>query len=234
MTNEQDEDQRTCVLLLKAGRLPSWYRLSTEEQASFSKEHVNLMLSISRRHELLRMEGYRLMFPVGDWERFWVIEFPDQNGVEAWIEAEMAPLYGTYGFYEYHFARQVPGGQVSSDRTAVNPGVEKRGWPDPQQVPLLETDKKSMVLLTFSMEIPGGSNDSRIDSDQLTDEGHSGAQQDACGTVTEFADSSAVESFAQLETSAGQRKQYKKSMHLARRWAPEYFTSWVPDRRNRP
>ena len=56
------------------------------------------MLSVARDHRMKRMEGFRLIAPQERWERFWVIEFPTLEGAEAWIEAEMAPPYGSLRF----------------------------------------------------------------------------------------------------------------------------------------
>ena len=55
-----------------------------------------------------RLEGFRLMGRQYHWERFWVIEFPTLDGAEAWIEAEIAPPYGLYGYYDYELARFGP------------------------------------------------------------------------------------------------------------------------------
>ena len=98
--------KNSVVVLFKGGRLPSWGRLTREEQVVYSQQHVDLMLSVAREHRMMRLEGFKLMAPEAGWVRFWVIEFPTLAGAEAWIDAEMAPPYGHYGYYEYYLARR--------------------------------------------------------------------------------------------------------------------------------
>ena len=64
------------VVLFQGGRLPSWGRLSVEEQNRFSQSHVDLMLTVAQQYQLRRLEGFRLLGPQGAWQRFWLIEFP--------------------------------------------------------------------------------------------------------------------------------------------------------------
>ena len=92
-------DRDPVVVLFKGGRLPSWHQLSDGERTEFEETHVKLMLSVAREHDMTRLEGFRLIGPQGDWQRFWLIEFPALEGAEAWIQAEMAPPYGLYGHY---------------------------------------------------------------------------------------------------------------------------------------
>ena len=105
------------TLLFKGGRLASWHQLSPVQRQAYEQEHVDLMLATAQKHQLQRMEGFRLMAPSGDYERFWVIDFPDLAGAEAWIEAEMAPPYGQYGYYEYHWELQKPWDMNSQQHT---------------------------------------------------------------------------------------------------------------------
>ena len=71
------------VVLYIGGRLPSWHALSAEEQKADSDEHVELMLSVAKKHGMMQLEGYKLMAPIGTYQRFWPIEFPDLAGDEA-------------------------------------------------------------------------------------------------------------------------------------------------------
>ena len=82
------------VVLYRGGRLPSWHQLSPDEQVAFQDEHVDLMLTVGARHGLQSIEGFRLLAPRGEWERWWTIRFPDLAGAEAWMRAEVAPPYG--------------------------------------------------------------------------------------------------------------------------------------------
>ena len=94
------------VVLYRGGRLPEWHRLDEDRRRDYERKHVDLMLSVSGRHGLIGLHGYRLLGPRGSWERFWTIEFPDLAGAEAWMSAEVEPPYGRYGFYDYALARR--------------------------------------------------------------------------------------------------------------------------------
>ncbi len=143
------------VVLFKGGRLPAWHRLASEERRAHEQEHVDLMLAVARKHGMTRLEGFRLIGPQQPWERFWIIEFPSMEGAEAWIAAEMAPPYGSYGYYEYHLARAW--GKDYFSRWVTRPAassVQKRGA-DPHRVPALEVDTSSVVVLLFGRGQPG-------------------------------------------------------------------------------
>ena len=99
------QDANSIVILFKGGRLPSWHRLTDKQRDEFSQTHVDLMLTVADRYGMKRMEVFRLIGPQDVWQRFWLIEFPTMEGAEQWIQAEMAPPYGLYGFYEYHLSR---------------------------------------------------------------------------------------------------------------------------------
>ena len=114
------------VVLFKGGRLPAWHQLSDEQRREFEQTHVDLMLSVAQQHEMSRLEGFRLIGPQGDWQRFWLIEFPAMEGAEAWIRAEMAPPYGLYGHYEYHLSRQIEPERYSAWVTQPAPPIVPR------------------------------------------------------------------------------------------------------------
>ena len=99
-----DTYDEAITILFKGGRLPTWQRLSQEQQIDYSGQHVELMLSVAAEHGLRKLEGFKLIAAKEPWQRFWVIEFPTLAGAEEWIKAEMAPPYGTYGYYEYHLS----------------------------------------------------------------------------------------------------------------------------------
>jgi hypothetical protein len=67
-------------VLFKGGRLPSWYLLDEAERTAAEQNHIDLMLSVAKRHGMRRLEGFRLMGQQHDWQRFWVIEFPTLDG----------------------------------------------------------------------------------------------------------------------------------------------------------
>ena len=69
------------------------------------KEHVNLMKKIAKDYGLIRLEGFRLIATQDSWHRVWIIEFPTLEGAEAWIKAEVEPVYGSHNSKIYHIAR---------------------------------------------------------------------------------------------------------------------------------
>lgn len=102
---------------------------------------------------MCRLEGFRLIAPQGGWERFWIIQFPSLKGAEAWIEAEIAPPYGQYGFYDYHLSRQyLPAADSDwpSDTTTARRLIEG----DPHQVPVLSVDRDSVVVFLYESGRP--------------------------------------------------------------------------------
>ena len=99
MTDSAQGD--SVVILFRGGRLPQWHQLDDAQRRDYERLHVDLMLSVSERHGLIGIHGYRLLAPLNSWERFWTIEFPDLAGAEAWMAAETEPPYGHYGFYSY-------------------------------------------------------------------------------------------------------------------------------------
>ena len=163
------------VVLFKGGRLPSWHLLSEAERTAAEQDHIDLMLSVAKQHGMRRLEGFRLMGQQHDWQRFWLIEFPTLDGAEAWIEAEIAPPYGLYGYYEYHLARPFavdnlatwPTFPRSEGSGAAGPGVRSSGaanpraqqsasgTADPHRRPALSADRSSVVVLLFGRGRPG-------------------------------------------------------------------------------
>jgi hypothetical protein len=68
--------------------------------------HIELMLSVARAQRLMHLEAFQLIAPQPDWHRMWVIEFPTQSGVEAWMEAETRPPHGRYADKRFYLARR--------------------------------------------------------------------------------------------------------------------------------
>ena len=144
METTPEVSRDSVIILYKGGRLPTWHDLTPEERDAYQQEHVDLMLSVAREHGLMRLEGFKLMTPQGSWERFWVIEFSTLAGAEAWIDAEMAPPYGRYGYYEYYTARHW-GRDHFSQWVARSPEPVVPDGRDPHQVPALDVDRNSVV-----------------------------------------------------------------------------------------
>ena len=234
------------VVLFKGGRLPSWHALSLREQDAFSQEHVDLMLAVSRRYGLMHLEGFRLLGPQDNWQRFWVIEFPSLAGAEAWIQAEMAPPYGSYGYYEYHLARRAyqEGILVRASRF---PAPESPAAADhPRHIPTLKTDSGSLVVLTFRRWLPGAAELSAQEGGQVDHARRLKAiakrhrlirlelfrlmapQADwhEVGLI-ELPSLAGAEAWMKAETASPFSSFTLVTQHLARKWAPAYFARWV-------
>ena len=57
------------IILFRGGRLPQWHRLDKVRRDDYERRHVDLMLSVSNLHRLVGLHGYRLVGPLGSWER---------------------------------------------------------------------------------------------------------------------------------------------------------------------
>ena len=157
-------------VLARSGRLPTWYLLPKGDRARFEREHVDLMLDVADRHNMRRLEGYKLITQQQPWVRYWVMEFPDLAGAEAWIEAEMAPPYGLYGRHEYHLARAHAPDHFDDWVPAPPPPIVPwDGDPRRDPVPAIDVSRDSIVVLLFGRGQPGYE---AVPHDVRDDEGH--------------------------------------------------------------
>ena len=245
MASTPEVSTDSVIILYKGGRLPTWHDLSPTERDAYQQEHVDLMLSVAREHGLMRLEGFKLMTPQQSWERFWVIEFPTLTGAEAWIDAEMAPPYGRYGYYEYYPARHWGRGHFSQ-WVARSPEPVAPAARDPHHVPTLEVDRSSVVALLFGRWRPEASeatsemrgDTEHIERMQSVAREHGlmrleafklmGAQ-DAWhrAWVIEFPTLEGAEAWIDTEVLPPHGRYSQKAFYLARRWASEYFADWV-------
>lgn len=239
------QDGDNIAVLLKGGRLPAWYRLSEEQRNDFSRLHVDLMLSVADRHGLQRLEGFRLITPQDNWQRFWLIEFPSLEGAEEWIRAEMAPPYGWYGYYEYYLARRFAEERFSAWVTQPAPPTAPLDT-DPHRIPALSIDKESVVLLMLARYRPGAraltpeergdrqhvelmrkiaeeQGLRRLEAFQLISPVHDWRR----AWIIELPSLEAVESWVEGEESLPHGQYARRDFHLTRKWSPEYFASWV-------
>lgn len=246
MAVESKAKQDSIVVLYKGGRLPSWEALSPEQRRAFQQRHVDLMLSVAREHRMMRVEGFRLMAPQQSWARFWVIEFPELEGAEAWIEAEMAPPYGSYGHYEYYVARPWKPDYFST--WVTNPPAEKPPLDgvDPHVIPALDVDRDSVIVLLFGRRSPGweeATPEERGDAEHIElmqglAREHNMMRLEAFkligpqadwhrAWVIEFPTLAGAEAWIQGEVKPPHGNYATKVMYLARKWAPDYFARWV-------
>ncbi len=234
------------IILFRGGRLPEWHQLDKARRADYERQHVDLMLSVSERHGLIGLHGYRLLGPRGSWERFWTIEFPDLAGAEAWMSAEAEPPYGRYGYYDYALARRWrPEGLNWLPRKPeppVPPGA------DPHTIPVLSADPSSIVLLAFggrhrgSGEADAGKHDEvRWRRMQKTGRNHGLVHGEAFrlmgasvhgefAWILEFPGLAGIEAWIDAETTSTLAAGQRHDFHVARRWAPEYFATWAVGR----
>ena len=235
------------VVLFKGGRLPAWHGLTPEAQQVYSQQHVDLMLSIARKHRLMKLEGFKLWTPCHRWERFWVIEFPDLDGAEEWIDAEVAPPYGSYGYHDYHLARRLDSDPLTNSLVRPRAAKDKKSDGEPHITPALDVDRDSVVVLLFSRLRPEAS---EISPEERGDAEHVermrsvaldhglirmevfrliGPQNDWHQVwVTEFPTLEGAEAWVECQTLPPRPRYYNQAMYLAWKWAPDYFASWLP------
>ncbi len=233
------------VILFRGGRLPAWHLLGESEQVDYERQHVDLMLSVSERHGLMGLHGYRLLAPLGDWVRFWTIEFPDLAGAEAWMTAEVEPPYGRYGFHDYSLARRWQPRSLDWLPRRPEPPVPPDA--DARVIPPLSADSSSVVVLAFGGWSRGSDEiDPRTRGDEErrqrlreTARGHGllhGEVFRLLGTsgegelvwLLEFPELAGAEAWIEAESAPPAGAYQERRFHLARRWAPEYFVTWPP------
>lgn len=245
MATTLEVSRDSVIILYKGGRLPTWHDLSPSERTAYEQEHVDLMLSVAREHGLMRLEGFKLMTPQQSWERFWVIEFPTLQGAEVWIDAEMAPPYGRYGYYEYYTARHWGRGHFSQWAVRSLEPIVPDGR-DPHHVPTLEVDRGSVVALLFGRWRPEASeatpemraDTAHIELMQSVAREHGLMRLEAFqlmgpqdgwhrAWVIEFPTLEGAEAWIDNEVIPPHGRYSQKTFYLARRWAPRYFANWV-------
>lgn len=237
------EPNENVVILFRGGRLPEWHQLDEARKIDYERRHVDLMLSVADRHGLIGIHGFRLLGPLGSWERFWTIEFPDLAGAEAWMSAEAEPPYGSYGFYDYTLARRWQPEWLNwlprKAEPQVTPGT------DPHIIPVLSADPSSIALLAFGGLHRGADADDSGEQDEerwrrmrkvSRDHGlmHGevfrllGASDHGDYTwILEFPGLAGIEAWIDAETAPPLAACQRHDFHVARRWAPDYFVTWA-------
>ena len=62
--------------------------------------------SVAGKYGLRRYEAFKLLGAQDAWQLVWILEFPECDGAEAWIVAEVAPPHGHHSFRSFHLARK--------------------------------------------------------------------------------------------------------------------------------
>ena len=245
-TGDLTSNTDSIVVLFKGGRLQTWHRLTDAQRDDYSAQHVELMLEVAHEHGMTTVEGFKLLEPKQPWERFWVLEFPTLEGAEAWIEAEMAPPYGTYGHYEYHLSRRFAEDYFNDWVTTPRSETESLGPVDPHNLPPLDVDRDSYVVLEFARMLPeavlaseGERGDAehrelmksvarehgliRLEAFQLM-----APQRDwHRAYVIELPTITGAEAWMEAEMAPPQSAYSNKTLHLSRRWSPRFFAGWL-------
>lgn len=232
------------VVFLKGGRIPSWYGLSSEEQDSYSVEHINLMKSVINKYKMITLEGYKLLSPVNDWKFFWTIKFPTFEGAESWIEAEMEPPYGRYGSFNYYLARRIEhmGVNSAAKETELTSSIIKE---DLDHTNLTE-DKSSVVVITFQMSLPESdlvahdvdARQKYIKDINSVSEEYGLIRLEAyrlitpqsnwhTTVITEFPTITGAKAWIDLQENPSYVRFKTRTNYLSHKWAPRYFAGWI-------
>ena len=244
-----DTGPNNIVVLYKGGRLPTWDALTDRQREEYQQEHVDLMLEVAGRHRMIGLEGFRLITPQQNWQRFWTIEFPTFAGARDWIEKEVAPLYGRYGFYEYFLSTRWRRGQLDAWVTNPPPPVAVPAGTDPRVVPQLSVSGDSVVVLSFVRRPPepdeaaaGTGDDEEREARMKSVARDFGlmrceafeliAPQGDWNLVrmAEFPGLAGAEAWIDAEVQPPHGQEETRSFFLARKWAPQYFATWVARR----
>lgn len=237
--------ENSVVVLFKGGRLPGWHGLTPEQRRGYERRHVDLMLSVARQHRMVRLEGYRLIATQEHWTRFWVIEFPSLAGAEAWMDAEIEPPYGRYGYHEYYLGRPwVP--EYLAGLATGPPRPQRRAGVDPHDIPALDVDRGSVVVLRFARQVQEDGPTGRSHGDMAyatllaslaRDHGLARLEgfrligpQPAWHWVclAEFPTFAGAEAWIEAELLPERASDVIGAAHLSRKWAPDYFALWAP------
>lgn len=246
MLSESQINKDSVVILYQGGRLPTWDTLTEDQQAAFSMEHIDLMLSVANKHEIIHLEGFKLLQPQDRWERFWIIEFPTIEGAEAWIEAEMAPPYGLYGYYQYQLSR--PWQRDNFDSWVTKPpALSNPVNIDPREPHDLRVNMDTVVAVTLDRWRPGAE---LIPPVVRGDTNHNDLMRSVArkyglirlkafrliapqhdwhyAWIAEFPTLEGAQAWQDTDTQPPHSTYRAKTCYLSRKWSSEYFAAWVP------
>ena len=96
-------DPSSIVLLAFGGRHRG---ANANDSGEHDEERRRRMRKVSRDHGLIHGENFRLMGASDRGEFAWILEFPELEGLEAWIDAETAPPLAAVQRHDFHVARR--------------------------------------------------------------------------------------------------------------------------------
>lgn len=163
---------------------------------------------------------------------------------------------GTHGFYDYALARRVAtawfSGWVTAPTPPPDPPIDASWTGDPRTVPLLLSDQSTIVVVAFERKSVHGTDPDEGQYLRLAESDPTLLElRDAAARlelvrlevyqlvapapdwhrawVAEFPSLAFAERWITALTSANRSMQHTHSIHLARKHAPEYFRTWVPN-----
>ena len=176
---------------------------------------------------------------------FLVDRVPSLDGVQQWIKAEMAPPYGLHGYYEYQLSSHVRPDVFSEWTTDQAPEIVPRD-DDPHRIPELGVDAQSVVLIMFARYRPGTE---ALTPQQRGDLQHVDTMREIArryglkrlagfellspqqdwhrAWIVELPTFEAAEAWVTGEETLPHGMYAQRAFHLARKWSPQYFASWV-------
>ena len=234
MIQGQQAARQKTIESIQQGELPERLKQAIEE-GRITQEQAE--------ERMQQMQGFRLVAPRHTWKLFWVMEFPTLAGAEAWIDAEIAPPYGRYGFQHYWLARRCTDDPLLHDWNA--PLADEDA--NPHHIPPLEVDRSSFVAVGMARRQPAAldvddaarGETGRVELLRSIGQQHGILSLQAFRLITpqpdwhvvwivEFPTLDGVEAWIEAQSRPPHGSYWRVDYYLARRWAPGYVASWVP------
>ncbi|MDD9948323.1 MAG: hypothetical protein OXU48_02190 [candidate division Zixibacteria bacterium] len=102
-------DPSSIVLLAFGGRhrgAESEENGDQRDSGDQDEERMRRMRNVSRDHDLIHGEVFRLLGTTERGDYAWILEFPGLAGIEAWIDEETAPPLAAVQRHDFHVARR--------------------------------------------------------------------------------------------------------------------------------
>ena len=86
-----EEDKNSVVVITFEISVPGSDLVNLDEGQR--QKYIKNIYSVSKQHELIRLEAYQLITPQSNWRTTVITEFPTINGAKAWIDLQEDPSY---------------------------------------------------------------------------------------------------------------------------------------------